>query len=73
MQGSVTLDGPQVNDPRAPEWEAVVKQHFDWWDIVAEREKEKRRTNDDTYRIWSCGLHAHIALYQAASCRSMGH
>jgi hypothetical protein len=33
-------EGPQVNDPRAPEWEAVVKQHFDWWDIVAERKKK---------------------------------
>jgi len=33
-------EGPQVNDPRAPEWEAVVKQHFDWWDVVAERKKK---------------------------------
>ena len=34
-------EGPQVNDPRAPEWEKVVKQHFDWWDIVVERKKTK--------------------------------
>jgi sugar phosphate isomerase/epimerase len=33
-------EGPQVNDPRAPEWENVVKQHFEWWDIVAERKKK---------------------------------
>lgn len=33
-------EGPQVNDPRAPEWEAVVKQHFDWWDKVAARKKK---------------------------------
>jgi len=33
-------EGPQVNDPRAPEWETIVKQHFDWWDIVAERKKK---------------------------------
>lgn len=33
-------EGPQVNDPRAPEWEAIVKQHFDWWDTVAERKKK---------------------------------
>lgn len=32
--------GPQVNDPRAPEWEEVVKQHFDWWDQVAERKRK---------------------------------
>jgi sugar phosphate isomerase/epimerase len=33
-------EGPQVNDPRAPEWGNVVKQHFEWWDIVAERKKK---------------------------------
>jgi sugar phosphate isomerase/epimerase len=33
-------EGPQVNDPRAPEWDVVVKQHFDWWDIVVERKKK---------------------------------
>jgi len=33
-------EGPQVNDPRAPEWEAIVNQHFDWWDVVAERKKK---------------------------------
>ena len=34
-------EGPQVNDPRAPEWEPVVKQHFDWWDKIAERKRRK--------------------------------
>ncbi len=33
-------EGPQVNDPRAPEWEAAVQQHFSWWDKVAERKKK---------------------------------
>ena len=33
-------EGPQVNDPRAPEWEITVKQHFEWWDKVVERKKE---------------------------------
>jgi len=33
-------EGPQVNDPRAPEWEAVVKQHLEWWDKVIERKKK---------------------------------
>jgi len=32
-------EGPQVNDPRAPEWEGTVKQHFAWWDKVVERKK----------------------------------
>jgi sugar phosphate isomerase/epimerase len=33
-------EGPQVNDPRAPEWENVVKTHFGWWDKVVERKKK---------------------------------
>lgn len=33
-------EGPQVNDPRAPEWEQAVKAHFDWWDKVMERKKK---------------------------------
>jgi len=33
-------EGPQVNDPREPEWESVVKQHFAWWDKVVERKKK---------------------------------
>ncbi|HEV7620381.1 MAG TPA: TIM barrel protein, partial [Flavisolibacter sp.] len=33
-------EGPQVNDPRAPEWEAAVKAHLGWWDKVVERKKK---------------------------------
>lgn len=33
-------EGPQVNDPRAPEWDNVVKAHFTWWDTVIERKKK---------------------------------
>ena len=37
-------EGPQVNDPRAPEWEDAVKAHFDWWDqIVAEKKIAGKR------------------------------
>ena len=32
-------EGPQVNDPRAPEWDAAVKAHFAWWDKIVERKK----------------------------------
>jgi hypothetical protein len=28
-------EGPQVNDPRAPEWEGAVKAHLEWWDKIA--------------------------------------
>jgi sugar phosphate isomerase/epimerase len=34
-------EGPQVNDPRAPEWDAAVKAHMAWWDIVAERKRKE--------------------------------
>ncbi|MBE7171339.1 MAG: sugar phosphate isomerase/epimerase [Williamsia sp.] len=33
-------EGPQVSDPRAPEWEAAVKAHLAWWDKVVERKKK---------------------------------
>ena len=33
-------EGPQVNDPRAPEWDAAVKAHFAWWDKVVEGKKK---------------------------------
>lgn len=34
-------EGPQVNDPRAPEWDNVIKAHFTWWDKIAEYKKQK--------------------------------
>lgn len=33
--------GPQVNDPRAPEWAAAVEQHFLWWDKIIARKKQQ--------------------------------
>lgn len=37
-------EGPQVNDPRAPEWSDAVKAHFNWWDnVVATKKKEGKR------------------------------
>ena len=33
-------EGPQVNDPRAPEWDDAVKAHVAWWDKVVERKKQ---------------------------------
>lgn len=37
-------EGPQVSDPRAPEWADAVKHHFDWWDKVVEiKKKEGKR------------------------------
>lgn len=36
-------EGPQINDPRAPEWKTIVERHFSWWDqIVAGHRKSKK-------------------------------
>lgn len=33
--------GPQVGDPRAPEWKEAVEAHFAWWDkVVALKKRE---------------------------------
>lgn len=35
------VEGPQVNDPRAPEWETTLNRHLSWWDaIVAQNKKD---------------------------------
>jgi sugar phosphate isomerase/epimerase len=34
-------EGPQVTDPRAPEWEKAVNAHLAWWDqVVAAKKRE---------------------------------
>ena len=37
-------EGPQVNDPRAPEWKQAVEKHIAWWDQIATRKKQKGET-----------------------------
>jgi sugar phosphate isomerase/epimerase len=37
-------EGPQVSDPRAPEWEAAVKAHLSWWDTVVEHKVKSGET-----------------------------
>lgn len=34
-------EGPQVNDPRAPEWNNALQAHFNWWDAVIARKKKE--------------------------------
>jgi sugar phosphate isomerase/epimerase len=36
--------GPQVHDPRAPEWAEAVEAHFAWWDKVVELKKAQGET-----------------------------
>ena len=34
-------EGPQVNDPRAPEWTGALNAHLNWWDSVVNRKKQE--------------------------------
>lgn len=34
-------EGPQVSDPRAPEWKNACDAHFNWWDQVVTRKKKQ--------------------------------
>jgi len=29
-------EGPQVNDPRAPEWATTVQRYLEWWDAIVQ-------------------------------------
>ncbi len=40
--------GPQVNDPRAPEWQEAMDHHLAWWDAVV---REHRRRKSDSLTI----------------------
>ena len=33
-------EGPQVNDPRAPEWEKEVQAHLAWWDKIVQQHRQ---------------------------------
>ena len=35
-------EGPQVPDPRVPDWEYALKAHLNWWDKVAARKKKEK-------------------------------
>lgn len=37
-------EGPQVNDPRAPEWKEAVDAHFAWWDTIVKNRKAEGKT-----------------------------
>src|SRR5690606_24710892 len=35
-------EGPQVNDPRAPEWKDIVHRHLEWWDAIVAAHREQQ-------------------------------
>jgi sugar phosphate isomerase/epimerase len=36
-------EGPQINDPRAPEWAKTLESHLIWWDKVVERYRKDNK------------------------------
>lgn len=36
-------EGPQIPDPRAPEWREVLDRHISWWDRIIQRAKDEDR------------------------------
>ncbi len=36
-------EGPQIPDPRAPEWSAVLDRHVSWWDSIIRRARGENR------------------------------
>lgn len=34
-------EGPQIGDPRAPEWKSAVEAHFAWWDKIVAIKKQQ--------------------------------
>ncbi|VGO21965.1 sugar phosphate isomerase/epimerase family protein [Pontiella sulfatireligans] len=35
------IEGPQVTDPRAPEWSSELNVHLGWWDRIVEAHRER--------------------------------
>ncbi len=36
-------EGPQIPDPRAPEWLDVVEKHISWWERILQRARNEQR------------------------------
>jgi sugar phosphate isomerase/epimerase len=36
-------EGPQIPDPRAPEWKEVLEKHISWWDRIISRAESENR------------------------------
>lgn len=37
--------GPQISDPRAPEWSNELNMHLGWWDQILERANQEKRSH----------------------------
>jgi sugar phosphate isomerase/epimerase len=36
-------EGPQIPDPRTPEWEDTIQRHLEWWDAIIARARAEDR------------------------------
>ncbi|MCP4399261.1 MAG: sugar phosphate isomerase/epimerase [bacterium] len=36
-------EGPQIPDPRVPEWDEALQRHLGWWDAIIERARQEER------------------------------
>jgi hypothetical protein len=53
-------EGPQVSDPRAPEWERHLTTHEGWWDIIWQSQRERGFT--ETTLVPEFGPAPYLAL-----------
>ncbi len=65
-------EGPQVNDPRAPEWKDAVSCAFRLVGSGGRTKKKRRKVVDDANRVRARRLFARSTVHQATRCRSMG-
>jgi sugar phosphate isomerase/epimerase len=41
-------EGPQITDPRIPEWEPALEKHLAWWDAVVSRHRSQNKVTTIT-------------------------
>ena len=67
-------EGPQVPDPRAPEWQAHLNIHERWWDAIWLAQKESRCNRLHPYsRIRAATLSSYSSIHGPTGCRPGRH
>ncbi|MGY2893835.1 sugar phosphate isomerase/epimerase family protein [Deinococcus sp. UYEF24] len=56
-------EGPQVLDPRAPEFAAQVRAHQDWWDLVWDAQERRGQAVSTLTPEYGPGLYLHALPY----------
>lgn len=58
--------GPQIPDPRVPEWQQALNTHLSWWDKVVERKKKENTILTITPEFGPYPYMVHIPVTQSA-------